>query len=110
MVCTSCEVFGFSLSTELTQQVISLHVRMSGVSLNCGIFLILNFYFIFIIIVAILAYFLVVMFSFEKDFIYYLQLNGYFPILSDYAKDPLYAWIIIKSSNKILKIAFPEFF
>ena len=41
---------------------------------------------------------------------HYIQLKGYFPILSDYAKDPLYAWIIIKSSDQILKIAFPECF
>ena len=109
MVCTSCEVFGFSLSKK-TYNTGEFCVGMSGVSLNCGIFLIINFYFIFIIIVATLAYFLVVMFIFERGFIYYLHLNEYSPILSDYDKDPLYAWIIIKSSNKILKNAFPEFF
>ena len=55
MVCTSGEVFGLSLSTERTTQVISLCVGVSDVSLNGGIFLILNIYSFLIIIVVILA-------------------------------------------------------
>ena len=45
MVCTSGEVFGLGLSTELTTQVISLCVGMSDVSLNGTIFQAMHVYF-----------------------------------------------------------------
>ena len=51
--------------------MISLGVGVSGVSLNGGILLILNIYLLLVIIVATLASLLVVVFSFERGFIYY---------------------------------------